>query len=254
MNKDDKRLRLTECPVCHGHLKITTVKCDDCGLELKNDFDLSIFDRLNNDDYEFLIAFLKNKGNLKSLQAEMGISYPFAKKKLDNLLYNLKLESNITDEGEIDMNNIATNYNSTRASEILRCKLIENGGTAKFNTFEGKTHYIKLCADGIRFTCDALPTAADFTLNIFDVVVDFLISQGGRARKGNAQGYRIGDPNCDSSTVAGTIGKQYFHKTDGETCLNPVFIISAILDWAGIADNRRGYLELTHEFKAKIYL
>ena len=94
MNKDDKRLRLTECPVCHGHLKITTVKCEDCGLELKNDFDLSIFDRLTNEDYEFLIAFLKNKGNLKSLQAEMGISYPFAKKKLDNLLYNLKLTHN----------------------------------------------------------------------------------------------------------------------------------------------------------------
>ena len=55
---------------------------------MKNDFDLSIFDRLNNDDYEFLIAFLKNKGNLKSLQAEMGISYPFAKKKLE-LLINL---------------------------------------------------------------------------------------------------------------------------------------------------------------------
>ena len=74
MNKDDNRLRLTECPVCHGHLKITTVKCDDCGLELKNDFDLSIFDRLNNDDYEFLIAFLKYKEYLKTIKAEIRIS------------------------------------------------------------------------------------------------------------------------------------------------------------------------------------
>ena len=38
MNKDDKRLRLTECPVCHGHLKITTVKCEDCGLKSKSFF------------------------------------------------------------------------------------------------------------------------------------------------------------------------------------------------------------------------
>ena len=41
MNTENKYARLTECPVCHGNLKITTIKCDDCGLELKKDFNLS---------------------------------------------------------------------------------------------------------------------------------------------------------------------------------------------------------------------
>lgn len=255
MNTENKYARLTECPVCHGNLKITTIKCDDCGLELKKDFNLSAFDRLNNDDYNFLIAFLKNKGNLKTLQSDLGISYPFAKKKLDNLLYNLGIEDKISEEKEkIDMNNIATDYNSTQASEIIKCKLKDSGGMAKFHTLEGKIYRFQISADGRQFICDALPANVEFTFEIFDIVTDFLIAQGGEARKGNARNFKIGEPSCDSSTVAGTIGKQYFHKKDGESSLDPVFIISAILDWAGIVNNRRGYLELTHEFKSKIYL
>ena len=82
---------IAECPVCHGELKICALKCADCGLELRNDFKLSEFDLLSEEDYKFLICFLKNKGSLKSLQEEMGISYPYAKKKLDTLLVNLGL-------------------------------------------------------------------------------------------------------------------------------------------------------------------
>ena len=34
-------------------------------MELKNTFDLSPFDLLDNEQFEFLITFLKNRGNLK---------------------------------------------------------------------------------------------------------------------------------------------------------------------------------------------
>lgn len=255
MNSKKEYSRLNECPVCHGNLKITTIKCEDCGLELKNDFNLSVFDRLKNDDYDFLIAFLKSRGNLKTLQSDLGISYPFAKKKLDNLLFNLGIESNKNDEEEkIDMNNIVTDYNSTKASEIIKCMLKDNGGTVKFHTLEGKVYRLQISANGREFICDALPTNVVFTFEIFDIVVDFLIAMGGEARKGNARNYKIGEPGCGSDTVAGIIGKQYFRKKDGESSLDPVFVISAILDWAGIVNNRRGYIELTHEFKSKIYL
>ncbi len=253
MNGETKNLRLNKCPICHGDLKITTIKCENCGIELKNDFNMSTFDRLSDEDYNFLIEFLKSRGNLKELQTNLGISYPFAKKKLDKLLFNLGIESNTVGEAEkTDMNNIITDYNSTKASEIVKCKLKDSGGAANFHTYDGIEHTLKFVSDCNKFISDAANEI--FTFDIFDVVVDFLIANGGKARKGDAQNHKVGEPKCDLTTVAGNIGKRYFHKLDGESCLNPTFIVSGILEWAGIVNNRRGYIELTQEFKSKIYL
>ena len=59
-----KRL-ISKCPACHETLQVTTLKCPECGMELKNTFDLSPFDLLDNEQFEFLITFLKNRGNLR---------------------------------------------------------------------------------------------------------------------------------------------------------------------------------------------
>lgn len=82
---------ISKCPACHGALQITTLRCPDCGMELRNVFDISAFDLLDSDQLEFLTAFLRNRGNMKEVQSDMQISYPTAKKKLDNLLEALNL-------------------------------------------------------------------------------------------------------------------------------------------------------------------
>ena len=38
---------LSKCPACGDDLKVSTIKCCGCGLEIKNDFELTPFDRLN---------------------------------------------------------------------------------------------------------------------------------------------------------------------------------------------------------------
>ena len=50
---------ITKCPGCQGTLHIAKLQCPDCGMELKNDFSLSRFDRLDDAQYEFLLTFLK---------------------------------------------------------------------------------------------------------------------------------------------------------------------------------------------------
>ena len=77
---------IKKCPSCHHDLTVAVLHCPECGLELKNDFEMSPFDKLNDEQADFLTAFLRNRGNLKNLQAELQISYPYAKKKLDNVL------------------------------------------------------------------------------------------------------------------------------------------------------------------------
>ena len=82
---------ISKCPCCSGTLNITSLQCPDCGVELRNTFELSVFDRLDKEQMEFLLSFLKYRGSLKSLQEELGISYPTVKKRLEELLIALGL-------------------------------------------------------------------------------------------------------------------------------------------------------------------
>ncbi len=250
--------RISECPACNSKLQIVTLKCKNCGLELHNEFEPNIYETLNSEQYGFLISFLKNRGNMKMLQSELNISYPYAKKKLEELLIALNL-SDIEKEEKTDMKNIEiintevwnTNEFSTKASDIIKCKLKQCGGRVTVSTLEGKTHEIIALKDGDTFFCEALPLEPNY--HVFDIITDLLISNGGKAPKGSARNYKIGEEKCDENTVAGTIGISYFKKSYGESSFDPVFILAAVLEWAGIANNMRGFLELTPEYKQKVY-
>ena len=87
---------ITKCPSCQHDLEIAVLHCPACGLELRNDFELSAFEKLSREQNQFLMTFLKNRGNLKNLQNELQISYPLSKKKLDELLLEKEeFDSNI---------------------------------------------------------------------------------------------------------------------------------------------------------------
>ena len=247
---------LTKCPACQEALNITTLQCPDCGMELRNTFELSPFDTLSTEQYSFLIAFLRYRGNLKNLQNELQISYPTAKKKLDELLSALNLAEEIddtfTESEEIDMRNWITDRNSTKASEIIKNKLKDNGGRVTVHTARGLPCEIRAAADGVSFWSDKLPFKPLLRFEIFDVIVDLLLSNNGRARKGNGRNNKLGEPDCDETTVVGNIGFNYFGKTYGESIHDPVFVLASVLEWANIATNARGEIVLTASYMAKL--
>ena len=65
-----------------------------------------------------------------------------------------------------------------------------------------------------------------------------------------AETERYGD--CTEDTIVGCIAKEYAGKKEGMSVFDPVFVLSAILDWAGIAHNERGYLELTADYRTRV--
>ncbi|MBQ7473367.1 MAG: DUF2089 family protein [Oscillospiraceae bacterium] len=244
---------LTKCPVCNGALTIKTLQCTSCGLELKNDFEPSPFDRLDAEKSTFLLTFLKCRGNMSLVQNELQLSYPSARKKLSDLLAALELADTDSDEQkeeELDMQNWVTDPNSTKASEIIKTKLKESGGRAIVHSISGVAYEIKAEPDGKSFSTEALPIKPNYTYDVFDVIVDLLLSQGGRAKKGlaRARNARLGDPNFEETTVVGAIAKNYLGRKVGESSFDPVFALAAVLEWAGIAHNERGYLELTADY------
>ena len=247
---------ISECPSCGGALKIAVLRCSDCGMELHNDFQRGPFDSLTADQTEFLISFLRQRGKMSSLQEELGISYPTAKKKLDDLLTVLKLVDNIAqvekEEELVDMSDWFIPKDSNKASDIIKKMLMENGGRAIVHTAQGLPREIRVAPDAISFLCDELAIKPPYQYEVFDKIVDLLISQGGRARKGNGRNFKLGEPDCDETTVVGAIGYNYAHKETGTSVFDPVFALAAILEWAGIASNERGELVLTTNYQEKL--
>lgn len=92
-----------ECPVCGGPLHITRLQCNDCGSALEGHFLLNRLSRLSHDQLNFLEAFIRNRGVIKDIEVDLGISYPTVKARLDEVARSL---------------GYATNESSLRPSQI----------------------------------------------------------------------------------------------------------------------------------------
>ena len=238
------------CPACNSRLVVSALHCPKCKIELRGEFEMNSYDRLSAEQSSFLLSFLKNRGNLSAVQAELQMSYPTAKKRLDEILVQLGLEETVEeDKREIDMTNWKIDTSSHKASEIIRSKLKSCGGRVVVHTARGLPCEVIASSDGRSFTCDRIPITPPYQFEVFDVIVDLLLANNGRARKGNGRNYRLGEPECDETTVVGAIAYNYAGKKKGNSVLDPVFALAAILEWAEIASNERGELVLTASYR-----
>lgn len=133
-----------------------------------------------------------------------------------------------------------------KASDIVRERLLASGGTAVIPLQRGEPCTIMLVDKERAITSDKL-NGFRYGLSVFDVIVELLQhSPQGKARKGNAHGHedKVGHGHCTEDTVIGAIAIHYFGKKAGESCFDPVFVLAAVLEWAGIAENGRGFVQL----------
>ncbi|SHJ27142.1 DUF2089 domain-containing protein [Lutispora thermophila] len=93
-----KKEVLGKCPVCSSNLEVTKLKCKNCGISIEGDFQLCKFCMLSKEQKEFAEIFIKNRGNIKEIEKEMGISYPTVKNKLESLIEALGYKSQPKEE------------------------------------------------------------------------------------------------------------------------------------------------------------
>lgn len=74
------------CPVCSHELTVTRLECGHCGTGIDGTFTFNRFARLSGDQLRFLEAFVRNRGIIKDVEAELGISYPTVRGRLDDLI------------------------------------------------------------------------------------------------------------------------------------------------------------------------
>ena len=80
-----------DCPVCSSRLEITQLGCPTCGTGLSGHFAPCEFCGLDEVDLQMLRVFLASRGNMRDLERHLGVSYPTARARFDDLLRRLGL-------------------------------------------------------------------------------------------------------------------------------------------------------------------
>ncbi len=86
------------CPICKEKLIVKTLKCTHCDTEITGEFTLNPFDYLSREQLDFALVFIKNQGNIKMIEKELGISYPTVKKNIEDLCLSLNMKIENEDE------------------------------------------------------------------------------------------------------------------------------------------------------------
>ncbi|OPJ62226.1 DUF2089 domain-containing protein [Clostridium oryzae] len=98
---------LSRCPVCSSRLRIVKLKCLKCGTIVENNFKMSKFEYLSNEQQKFIEIFVKCRGNIKDVEKELGISYPTVRAKLDDVIsamgYEVVRKQENNEKSVIDM-------------------------------------------------------------------------------------------------------------------------------------------------------
>ncbi len=81
----------TKCPICGKPTYVAVVKCDHCGTTVNNKFGFSAFDKLDEKQLEFALAFIECDGSIKEMEKRFDISYPTVKARLSELKKQLGL-------------------------------------------------------------------------------------------------------------------------------------------------------------------
>ena len=79
------------CPVCGEQLAVTRLGCGACGTELAGHFAPCDYCALDDRESEMLRVFLASRGNLREVEKHLGVSYPTARARFNDLLRKLGL-------------------------------------------------------------------------------------------------------------------------------------------------------------------
>lgn len=85
-NQHPRHVVRGECPVCSELLHVTRLECGSCGTAIEGHFLLDRLSRLTPEQTTFLETFIKNRGVIKDIEVDLGISYPTVKARLDEVV------------------------------------------------------------------------------------------------------------------------------------------------------------------------
>lgn len=82
-----------QCPSCSAPLQVSQLSCTACDTVVTGKYDLSPLFRLSAESLRFLETFILNRGNVKEMERNTGQSYWAIRRRLDEVIEEMDLES-----------------------------------------------------------------------------------------------------------------------------------------------------------------
>ena len=115
-----------QCPSCSAPLQVSQLSCTACDTVVTGKYDLSPLFRLSAESLRFLETFILNRGNVKEMERNTGESYWAIRRRLDEVIEEMDLESslpvsNLKEERQEILNRLkAGEIDVQTAAEFLR--------------------------------------------------------------------------------------------------------------------------------------
>ncbi|MDI6601822.1 MAG: DUF2089 family protein [Thermoanaerobacteraceae bacterium] len=74
------------CPFCGEDLNITKLSCLNCGIVIEGKFELGFLNKLNYEQINFVVEFIRCRGNIKEMEKRLGVSNPTVRSKLYDII------------------------------------------------------------------------------------------------------------------------------------------------------------------------
>jgi hypothetical protein len=132
--------------------------------------------------------------------------------------------------------------------ERIKVKLNESGGKTTIPLLKGDPCEIWFSPDGKGLESSKIPIANQLIWEVFTTTVDLVIEKGGKVEKGNARAGKLGSQRLPLVSVEGNIAHKVHKVSIGSSAFGPGFVVCAILHWAEICKNERGYLSINPTF------
>lgn len=116
------------CPVCDSKLKVTQISCKSCGTQITGEFELCKFCQLEKEQKYFAELFIKNRGNIKEIEKELGISYPTVRRLLDEVIealgYKEEVRHDLINQNEVLERLSKGEISSEQALKLLNGEIV----------------------------------------------------------------------------------------------------------------------------------
>jgi hypothetical protein len=95
---------LLKCPSCDGALTVARLECPRCEIAIDGAFTMPALLRLSPAQIDFVEVFIKNRGSIRDVERELGVSYPTVRGRLDDVIRALgyPVKGDAADEAPAD--------------------------------------------------------------------------------------------------------------------------------------------------------
>src|SRR6202162_3228256 len=91
---------ILKCPSCDGNLTVSRLQCPDCAISIEGEFAPPALLKHTVAQIDFCEVFIKNRGVIREVERELGVSYPTVRARLDEVIQALGYSSKSAAENE----------------------------------------------------------------------------------------------------------------------------------------------------------